>query len=119
MIFCVCEGRPNNGTERVRLFHSFPSTWLNCAGKKKTPIHSTQTNSLSIITNIIILTGVSEVLILVIGGKKSIVLGGLRLLLGEVLVLDFGKLDHYDGVELKVLIKGGVVSEGKKKRGGL
>lgn len=87
---------------------------------KKTPIHSTQTNSLSIITKIIILTGVSEVLILVIGGKKSIVLGGLRLLLGEVLVLDFGKLDHYDGVELKVLIKGGgVVFEKKKKRGGL
>ena len=57
-------------------------------------------------TKIIILTGVSEVLILVIGGKKSIVLGGLRLLLGEVLVLDFGKLDHYDGVKLKVLIKG-------------
>ena len=68
--------------------------------------------------SIIILTGVSEVLILVIGGKKSIVLGGLRLLLGEVLVLDFGKLDHYDGGRLKVLIKR-VVSERKKKCGEL
>ncbi|PYH87129.1 hypothetical protein BO82DRAFT_3528 [Aspergillus uvarum CBS 121591] len=43
-------------------------------------------------------TGVSVVIVLlfVIRGKKDVVLAGLRLLLGEVLVLDFGELDHCD-----------------------
>lgn len=47
-----------------------------------------------------ILTGVSKVLVLLIRRKKNIVLGGLRLLLGEVLVLDLGKLDHSGGIGL-------------------
>lgn len=45
-----------------------------------------------------ILTGVSVVVFLfVVRGQKDIVLAGHGLLLGEVLILDFGKLDHCDG----------------------
>ena len=53
--------------------------------------------------NVKVLTSVSViVLILVVRRKKDVVLAGLRLLLGEVLILDFGKLDHCDGGEMKV-----------------
>ncbi len=45
------------------------------------------------------LTGIGEVLVLVVGGQEDVVLAGLRLVLGEVLVLDFGKLDHCECVE--------------------
>lgn len=41
-----------------------------------------------------ILTSVGEILLLVVRRNKHIVLGGLRLLLGEVLVLNLGKSDH-------------------------
>lgn len=57
------------------------------------------------------LTGIGEVLVLVVGGQKDVVLAGLRLLLGEVLVLDFGKLDHCECVGVFGLL--GWVGDGR------
>lgn len=50
-----------------------------------------------------VLTGIGEV-VLVVGGQKDVVLAGLRLLLGEVLVLDLGKLDHCECVGVFCLL---------------
>lgn len=51
-----------------------------------------------------VLTGIGEV-VLVVGGQKDVVLAGLRLLLGEVLVLDLGKLDHCECVGVFCLFR--------------
>lgn len=46
------------------------------------------------------LTGVTVVLVLVVGDQESVVLGGSGLL-GEVLIFDLGKLDHFGGCGVK------------------
>lgn len=52
-----------------------------------------------------ILTSVGEILLLVVRRNKHIVLGGLRLLLGEVLVLNLGESDHCGGFCLEYGMK--------------
>ena len=51
----------------------------------------------TIIQQVSQLTGISKVLILVVRSKQDIVLGGFRLFLGKVLVLDLSELDHCAG----------------------